>query len=38
MNRQGQPLTMGGGRYVDRLEQRDGRWAIAARVCLRDWS
>ena len=22
------------GRYVDRLEKRDGRWAIADRVCL----
>jgi hypothetical protein len=38
MNRTGKPLTMGGGRYVDRLEKREGRWAIAARVCLRDWS
>ena len=38
MNRGGKPVTMGGGRYVDRLEKRDGRWAIAARVCLRDWS
>jgi hypothetical protein len=38
MNRQGKPLTMGGGRYVDRMERRDGRWAIAARVCLRDWA
>ena len=38
MNRQGKPLTMGGGRYVDRMEKRDGRWAIAARVCLRDWA
>jgi SnoaL-like domain len=27
-------LTISGGRYVDRLEQRDGRWAIADRVCL----
>ena len=38
MNRTGKPLTMGGGRYVDRLERRDGRWAIAARVTLRDWA
>ncbi len=27
-------LTVTGGRYVDRLERRDGRWAIADRVCL----
>jgi hypothetical protein len=38
MNRAGQPVTIGGGRYVDRLEKRDGAWRIAARVCLRDWS
>jgi SnoaL-like domain len=38
MNRKGNPLTLGGGRYVDRLEKRDGEWRIAARVTLRDWS
>jgi hypothetical protein len=38
MNRQGRPLTIGGGRYIDRLERRDERWAIAARVTLRDWA
>jgi hypothetical protein len=38
MNRSGKPLTMGGGRYVDRLERRDGEWRIAARVTLRDWA
>ncbi len=38
MNRQGTPLTMGGGRYVDRFEKRNGVWAIANRVCLRDWA
>lgn len=32
------PLTLHGGRYVDRFERRDGRWAIAARVCLPEWS
>lgn len=26
-----------GGRYVDRFERRDGRWAIAARACLPEW-
>jgi hypothetical protein len=31
------PLAVAGGRYVDRLERRDGRWAIAARVCLVEW-
>lgn len=38
MNRAGKPLTIGGGRYIDRLEKRDGAWRIAARVTLRDWS
>ncbi|WP_077086182.1 nuclear transport factor 2 family protein [Mycobacterium rhizamassiliense] len=27
-------MTLSGGRYVDRLERRDGRWAIADRVCV----
>ena len=27
-------LTISGGRYIDRLERRDGRWAIVDRVCL----
>ena len=31
------PLTVAGGRYVDRFERREGRWAIAARVCLVEW-
>lgn len=31
------PLTVTGGRYVDRLERRDGRWGIVARVCLVEW-
>jgi len=26
-----------GGRYVDRVERRHGRWAIADRVCIREW-
>ena len=38
LNRKGAPLAMSGGRYLDRFEKRDGRWAIAARVCIRDWA
>lgn len=38
LNRQGTPLAMSGGRYLDRLEKRDGAWKIAARVCVRDWA
>lgn len=26
-----------GGRYVDRMERREGEWKIAARVVVRDW-
>lgn len=28
--------SLAGGRYIDRLEKRDGRWAIAHRVCVND--
>ena len=38
LNRTGEPLAVSGGRYLDRLEKRDGRWAIALRVCVRDWA
>jgi ketosteroid isomerase-like protein len=38
LNRRGTPLAMSGGRYIDRLEKREGRWAISARLCLRDWA
>ncbi len=31
------PLTISGGRYVDRFERRDGRWGIAARMCIVEW-
>ena len=27
-------FTSGTGRYIDRLERRDGKWAIAARICV----
>jgi len=36
-NGAGDPVSSGGGRYVDRFEKRDGRWAIAARKEIRDW-
>lgn len=38
MNPSGEPLTLSGGRYIDRLEFRKGEWRIAARVTLRDWA
>ena len=34
----GKTLGAGGGRYIDRLERRRGRWAIAVRRLLMDWS
>jgi hypothetical protein len=30
-------VTLSGGRYLDRLERRDGRWGIVARKCLVEW-
>ena len=37
MNSVGAPLSLSGGRYLDRFEKRAGRWAIAARKCVIDW-
>ena len=37
MNTSGAPLSLSGGRYIDRLEKRDGVWKIAVRVCVSDW-
>jgi hypothetical protein len=34
----GKTVGAGGGRYIDKLERRDGRWAIAVRRLLMDWS
>ncbi len=31
-------MTLSGGRYVDRLERRDGAWAIVDRVCVVEWN
>lgn len=31
-------VTSYGGRYLDRFERRNGRWGIADRVCLTEWS
>ncbi|MCK9543072.1 MAG: nuclear transport factor 2 family protein [Novosphingobium sp.] len=37
MDAKDQTLTLGGGRYIDRLEKRDGEWRIAARKCVSEW-
>jgi SnoaL-like domain len=34
----GKTLGAGGGRYLDKLERRDGRWRIVLRRLLMDWS
>jgi len=34
----GTTLAAGGGRYVDRLERRDGRWKISLRRLFMDWT
>jgi ketosteroid isomerase-like protein len=31
------PLTLTGGRYIDRFERREDKWGIAARTCLIEW-
>ena len=33
----GGPAQMVGGRYVDRMERRGGRWGIVRRVCIVEW-
>ena len=37
MNRQGPPLLLCGGRYIDRFERRKGKWGIVARVHRMEW-
>lgn len=36
INRSG-TIDLIGNRYIDRLERREGRWAIARRVCVVEW-
>lgn len=36
-NREGPP-TLAFGRYIDRLEKRDGEWRIAHRVCVNQYA
>lgn len=38
MNPSGTPLTLNGGRYIDRFDKKDNQWRIAARATLRDWA
>jgi hypothetical protein len=36
--RDGNVMDIGGGRYIDRLERRDGEWRISARELVLDWT
>ena len=36
LNKQAPLYTNASGRYLDRLERREGRWGIVARICLVD--
>jgi hypothetical protein len=38
LNKRGAPFSMIGGRYLDRLEKREGKWAIAERLTLGGWA
>jgi hypothetical protein len=37
-DRDGVTVLVGGGRYLDRLEKRDGEWRIAVRRLVMDYS
>lgn len=37
VNKMGPSNSIHGGRYLDRFEKRDGKWAIAARKCIIEW-
>lgn len=37
MNKTGAPFSAIGGRYIDRMEKRGGKWAIAVRQYIVDW-
>ena len=37
MNKTGAPFSAIGGRYIDRLEKREGKWGIVAREYIVDW-
>jgi hypothetical protein len=37
MTVEGDHLATYGGRYLDRMEKRDGTWRIAARKCVLEW-
>jgi len=38
LKRADRTCDMVGGRYLDRLEKRDGKWGVADRVCMVEWN
>lgn len=38
LNRNGPPFSFMGGRYVDKLEKRGGRWRFSERYMLPEWA
>lgn len=38
LRKDGSAVDMAGGRYIDRLERRDGEWRIAARTVVIEWA
>lgn len=38
LNKTGAPFSAIGGRYIDRMEKRNGKWAIAIRQYIVDWA
>lgn len=38
VGKDGKTLVLIGGRYLDRLERRDGAWKIALRRCTTEWT
>lgn len=38
LRRADETCDMVGGRYVDRFSKQEGRWAVAERACLIEWS
>ncbi len=38
LNKEGQPFSLMGGRYVDKLEKREGKWALLERYMFGEWA
>lgn len=37
-DKEGETVTLHGGRYVDTIVRENGQWKIEKRICTRDWS